>query len=184
VNWVLGGLNGRDSLSFYPDTTWEHDGRKSFDAVILSGKCVVVMEHKGGFLNQNARYSNTLENLLGDLQAKIGKGCKQLARDVASLFPEQGEHKRLKDVPIPLYTAYVLPILVVQDLMLRGPFINYFLTQRFASELSLFKIHRQAEILPLTVMQITDLEDMVETSESGSFDIVSLLHRRCTEDRE
>ena len=184
VNWVLGGLNGRDSLSFYPDTTWEHDGRKSFDAVILSGKCVVVMEHKGGFLNQNARYSNTLENLLGDLQAKIGKGCKQLARDVASLFPEQGENKRLKDVPIPLDTAYVLPILVVQDLMLRGPFINYFLNQRFASELSLFKIHRQAEILPLTVMQITDLEDMVEMSESGSFDIVSFLHRRCTEDRE
>jgi hypothetical protein len=184
VNWILSGLDGRDSLSFHADTSWEHDGRKSFDGVLLRGRFVVVMEHKGGFLNQNARYSNTLESLLGDLQTKIGKGCKQLARDIGSLFPESGEGKRLRGVPISLDTAYVLPILVVQDLMLRGPFINYFLNQRFASELSRFKIQRQIEVLPLTVIQITDLEDLVEMSESGDFDMFSFLHRRCNEDRE
>ena len=87
VNWLLKGLQGRHSAQFYPDTSWE-DGQRSFDAVFIKSRVLVVMEHKGGFLSQTARYCNDLNKFMSDLQAKIGKGCAQLARDIGALFPE------------------------------------------------------------------------------------------------
>src|SRR5580704_423340 len=59
VNWLLKGLEGRHSAQFYPDTSWE-DGNKSFDSVFIKRRVVAVLEYKGGFLRQDARYSNDL----------------------------------------------------------------------------------------------------------------------------
>jgi hypothetical protein len=183
VNWLLKGLHGRHCAQFYPDTCWD-DGSKSFDAVFVKRRVVAVMEYKGGFLRQDARYSNDLSTFMSDLQGKIGEGCTQLARDIGALFPESGAVKRLRNVPIPSNTLYVLPVLVVQDLMLRTPFINYFLNQRFQAERTQFPTRKGVEVLPLNVVHITYLENLVEMAEAFDLDVLNLLHHRCQTNRE
>ena len=142
------------------------------------------MEHKGGFLRQDARYSNDLDKFMTDLQNKIGVGCIQLARDIAALFPETGTPRRLHNVPVPPNPLYVLPVLVVQDLMLRTPFINYFMNQRFQTERAQFPVGSSTVVLPLNVVQITDLEDLVEMAEAFDFDVLGFLHQRCNTNKE
>ena len=178
VNWLLSGLNNRRSAVFFPDTRWQ-GGEKSFDAVFLKNKLVVVLEYKGGFLRQDARYANDLEKFMADLQGKIGVGCRQLARDIGALFPAFGTGKRLAEVPIPTKTALVLPVLVLQDPMLRTPFINYFLNQRFEEERGQFPTTKKVRVLPLNVVQVTDLENLVEMAEAFNLDVFQLLRRRC-----
>jgi hypothetical protein len=183
VNWLLKSVHGRHSAQFYPDTCWE-DGNKSFDGVFVKQRMVAVMEYKGGFLRQDARYSNDLNTFMNDLQTKIGVGCTQLARDIGALFPEGGGVKKLRNVPIPSNTLYVLPVLVVQDLMLRTPFINYFLNQRFQSEQTEFPVRKGIEVLPLNVVQITHLEVLVEMVEAFDIDVLNVLHQRCNANNE
>jgi hypothetical protein len=183
VNWLLKGIDGRHSAKLYADTRWE-GGQKSFDGVIVKSRVVAVLEYKGGFLRQDARYSNDLDTFMTDLQRKVGLGCMQLARDIGSLFPDNGPTKRLLNVPIPANPVSVLPILVVQDLMLRTPFINYFLNQRFQEERSKFKTKARIDVLPLNVVQITDLEDLVEMAEAFDLDVLSTLHQRCIKSKD
>jgi hypothetical protein len=183
VNWLLKGLHGRQGAQLYPDTCWE-DGEKTFDAVFIKGRVLAVMEHKGGFLRQDARYSNDLNRFMAELQDKIGKGCAQLARDIGALFPATGTARKLRNVPVRSNTLYVLPVLVVQDLMLRTPFINYFLNKRFQSARAQFPVRNGVAILPLNVVQITDLEDLVELAEAVDLDVLSFLHRRCNKNKE
>jgi hypothetical protein len=183
VNWLLKILEGRHSAQFYPDTCWE-DGNKSFDAVFVKQRMVAVMEYKGGFLRQDARYSNDLDTFMNDLQKKIGVGCTQLARDIGALFPDSGFSNKLRHVPIPSNTLYVLPVLVVQDLMLRTPFVNYFLNQRFQTERTQFPVRQGIEVLPLNVVQITDLETLVQMAEALDLDVLNLLHQRCNTNDE
>jgi hypothetical protein len=177
VNWLLQSLHGRHSGLFYPDTCWE-DGKKSFDAVLVKDKMAVTMEFKGGFLPQEARYSNDLAKFMDTLEARIGVGCRQLARDIGALFPEKEAGKKLRNVTIPPNTLWVLPVLVVQDLMLRTRFVNYFLNQRFQSERTLYPVRRDIEVLPLAVVQITDLEDLVEMAEAFDLDVMHFFHWR------
>jgi hypothetical protein len=184
VNWLLKSLSGRHSAVLHPDTCWEDDKRKAFDALFVKKRMVVVMEFKGGFLPQDARYSNDLNTFMDALQGRIGAGCHQLARDIATLFPASGEPRKLLDVTVPSNTLFVLPVLVVQDLILRTPFINYFLNQRFQSERTTFPVRRGIEVLPLSVLQITHLENLIEMAEAFDLDVMNFLHRRCQLDTE
>lgn len=183
VNWLLKVLEGRHSAQFYPDTCWE-GGNKSFDSVFVKRRIVAVMEYKGGFLRQDARYSNDLDTFMNDLQNKIGVGCMQLARDIGALFPEEGPAKKLCNVPVPSNALCVLPVMVVQDLILRTPFVNYFLNQRFQSERARFPTRKSIEVLPLNVVQITSLENLVELAEAFDLDVLNVLRQRCNADKE
>jgi hypothetical protein len=182
VNWLLEGLANRHGAVFYPNTHWQHDGNKSFDAVFVKSRLLVVMEFKSGFLKQGARYTNDVDTFMTELDSRLGSGCKQLARDVSQLLPEKGIQKQLRGVPIPSRVEWVMPILVVQDLILRAPFINYFLNQRFQSERKQFPVNNRVDVLPLNVIHISTLEDLVERAETLDWDVISLLHRRCRND--
>jgi hypothetical protein len=183
VNWLLRSLEGRHSAQFYPDTCWE-SGNKSFDAVFVKQRMVAVVEYKGGFLRQDARYSNDLDTFMNDLQSKMGAGCTQLARDIGTLLPDVGAAKKLRQVPIPSNTLYVLPVLVVQDPMLRTPFINYFLNQHFQSKRTQFPVRKGIEVLPLNVVQITHLENLIEMAEAFDLDVLNVLHQHCNTNKE
>ncbi len=184
ANWLLKSLNGKYSAALFPNTCWTDDNAKAFDALFVKRRMVVAMEFKGGFLPQNARYSNDLDTFMSALKDRIGDGCHQLARDIGALFPETGTPRELKGAAVPSNTLFVLPVLVVQDLMLRSPFINYFLNQHFQSERAQFPTKKGPEILPLIVIQITELEDLVERAEASDFDVLHFFHRRCQLDRE
>jgi hypothetical protein len=181
VNWLLKSLDGQDSAVFYPNTHWS-DGSKTFDAVLLRKKVLVVFEHKGGFLRQDARYSSDVGAFMSDLDLKISEGCIQLARDVGGLFPENGPGKKLEGVPIPTDTFCILPVLIVQDIILRTPFVNYFLNQRFEVEIGRFPTRSDLKVLPLNVIQITQLESLVEMAETFGLDFIDTMFKRCNMD--
>jgi hypothetical protein len=184
ANWLLLSLSGKYGAVLFPDTHWVDDDTKAFDAVFVKQRMVTTMEFKGGFLPQNARYSNNLDTFMAALEERVGEGCHQLARDIGTLFPEIGSSRKLQGVSIPSNTLFVLPVLVVQDLILRAPFINYFLNQRFQSERTQFPTGNRVEVLPLTVIQITELEDLVQKAEARDFDVLHFFHRRCQLDKE
>jgi hypothetical protein len=181
VNWLLTPLSGRESAVLYPDTCWQ-DGTKSFDAVLLRKKVVVAMEYKGGFLRQDARYSSDVTAFMTDLGLKISGGCLQLARDIGALFPVQGVGRLLRGIPVPGDAFCVLPVLVVQDPILKAPFVNYFLNERFQLEREKFPTNPNVKVLPLNVIQVTQLESLVEMAETFDLDVISTLHRRCNVD--
>jgi len=181
VNWLLKSLDGQDSAEFYPDTCWQN-GARAFDAVLRRKKVVVAIEYKGGFLRQDARYSSNADAFMRDLDGKISEGCFQLARNIAELFPTTANGKNLRGVPIPSDAFCVLPVLVVQDSILRTPFVNYFLNKRFQTERDRFPSKPQVKILPLNVIQITQLETLVEMAETFGTDFIDTLHKRCNID--
>jgi hypothetical protein len=181
VNWLLGSLDGRESAVFYSDTCWQ-DGTKTFDGVLLRKKVVVAMEYKGGFLRQDARYSIDVTAFMTDLDLKISEGCLQLARDIGALFPAQGNGRTLRDIPVPTDAFCVLPVLIVQDPILKAPFVNYFLNERFQFERERFPTNPSLKVLPLNVIQVTQLESLVEMAETFDLDVISTLHRRCNLD--
>jgi len=181
VTWLLNSLDGKHCARLYADTRWEN-GNKSFDSIVVKQRMVVVMEFKGGFLRQDARYGNDVEKFTKDLEKKFGGGCKQLARDIAALFPPNKNKNNLVGVPIPSNAEWVMPVIVVQDLMLETPLVNYFLNQRFQQERKLFPANNQLEVLPLTVIPITRLEDLMEMAEGSGLDVISFLHQRCRQD--
>jgi hypothetical protein len=181
VTWLLRSLDGKHCARLYPDTRWEN-GNKSFDAVLVRQRMVVVMEFKSGFLRQDARYANDLTKFEDDLDRKFGGGCKQLARDAATLFPVNQPNNKLVGVPLPAKTEWVMPVIIVQDLMLETPLVNYFLNQRFQQHRKQFLTNPKIEILPLTVIPITRLEDLSEMAEGAALDVISFLHQRCRQD--
>jgi hypothetical protein len=181
VNWLLRSLDGQDFAVFRADTYWS-DGSKALDAVLVRKKVVVLFEHKGGFLRQDARYSGDVTAFMSDLDLKISEGCIQLARDIGALFPEHGVPKQLRDVVIPADAFCVLPVLVVQDPILKSPFVNYFLNQRFQLEKENFRANSSVKVLPLNVIQVTQLESLVEMAETLGLDFIDTMHRRCNMD--
>ena len=68
--------------------------------------------------------------------------------------------------------------------MLRTPFVNYFLNQQFQVERNKFPSKKCIDVLPLNVVQITDLENLVEMAEAFDLDVMNVLHRRCQESKD
>lgn len=117
-----------------------------------------------------------------DLDLKISEGCVQLARDIGALFPGHGVPKKLRDVPVPTDAFCVLPVLIVQDPILKSPFVNYFLNKRFELERERFGSDSRVKVLPLNLIQITQLETLVEMAEAFGTDFIDTIHRRCNVD--
>jgi hypothetical protein len=125
------------------------------------------LEYKGGFLKHEARYSGNKEAFEADLDLKIGAGCQQLASKIEMLFNSTpGTRRKLRDISLDHVTR-VLPVLVVQDLLLRGPLINWWLNKRLSQILHKDRIRPGVTIEPLNVVGIHELESLAESAEGG-----------------
>ena len=181
VNWFLAGYNFRQSLSFWPSPKFP-DGSESFDGAFLQDSRFMPMEYKGRFLKIEARYSGSIEAFESDLDLKIGEGCEQLARKIMDLFTaDPRKRKRLRDIPLNHVTR-VIPVLVVQDNILRGPFVNWWLNKKFDSLIDRTQLHCEVKVDSLNLVNIHELETMAESAEAGSFDIFHGLQLRCHAD--
>jgi len=183
VNWFLRGCNFGQSLSFWPSPKFP-DGSESFDGAFLQDSRFIPMEYKGRFLKIEARYSGNVGAFESDLDLKIGEGCRQLARKITDLFSvDPRKRKRLTDIPLDHVTR-VIPVLVVQDNILRGPFINWWLNRKFDSLID--RTHLRCEVIvdSLNLVNIYELETMAESTEAGSFDFLYGLQLRCHADPE
>jgi hypothetical protein len=114
VNWWAQGRSFRKAMTFYPFALWDggsllkrkrsKGAEEAFDTAILEGSRFVALEYKGGFLALDAKYSLNMRLLQRDLNKKIVKGCRQLARSIGKLFGIVPARK-LREIP----TEHVTP---------------------------------------------------------------------------
>lgn len=183
VNWFLCGARFAQPISFWPSPKLL-DGSESFDGAFLRDTRFIPMEYKGRFLKIEARYSGSSDAFESDLDLKIGEGCKQLARKIMALFAvDPKKRKKLRDIPLDHVTR-IIPTLVVQDNLLRGPLINWWLNQKFNQLIDRTQLRLGVGVDSLNVAHVHELETMAESAEAGSFDIFYGLQLRCHSDPE
>jgi len=183
VDWLFAGTSTGLPAAYFPFPKWL-DGTESFDGAFREESLFVPMEYKGGFLSQEAKYSGKAESLIDELELKIVPGCEQLASKIGLLFHQDlSERKVLPAIPLQDVTR-VLPVLIVQDHALRGLFINWWLGRRFRDLMGSRRLASGLEVLPLNVVNIEDLERLIESADSDSFDFVSALHNKAVRDPE
>lgn len=172
VHWLLSGLKTNLPIVYFPSPKWKRTGVESFDGVLLKGAVMVPAEYKGGFIARNARYSGDSAGFLADLDKKITVGCRQLAEKIGLAFAEDDRRRqKLVDLDCGGVRALV-PMLVVQDQILRVPLANWYLNRRFQEFMAGEKIRPDVIIRPLTVLTIDELESIIHLIEGDDFDFV------------
>ena len=182
VNWFLSERQFKD-FSFWPRPQWS-DGIEALDGAFMRGTVFMPMEYKGGFLLRQARYSGDVGAFEAELESKIVKGCKQLARKIEALFHKRPEdRKTLRTIDLTHITR-VVPLLVVQDHILGGPLVNWTINKRFSELLDRDLLRPEVKVDALNVVGIRELETMAESAEAGEFDLFHGLQLKCYEDPE
>lgn len=183
VHWLLGGMQTSIPMKYIQTPQWDTGG-ESFDGLLLKDSVLMPAEYKGGFLSRSARYSGDKDIFLDDVEKKFVPGCDQLAKKIGALFAEDAMARRhLKDLPLDHIRA-VIPTLVVQDHVLRVPFLNWYMNKKFQETLNRFNLRPGVLVRPLTVVNIQELESMVNSAEGANFDFVYALHNRTVRDEE
>jgi hypothetical protein len=183
VHWLLSGMKTSLPVTYFKPQ-WE-SGQECVDGMLLQGDVLVALEYKGGFLARTARYSGKAGEFISDVDKKFGQGCHQLAWKLNALFSvDEFEHQRMVDGPPLKEIRAVLPVLVLQDHILRVPFLNWYLNRKFQAELKQHTLRPDVVIRPLNVVNISELETMVNSCAASGFDLVYALHHRAVRDEE
>lgn len=183
VNWFLNDRRFTSPMLFHSAPKWP-DGTECFDGAFTQDSRFLPMEYKGGFLKIEARYSGNPQVFESDLNLKIGAGCRQLADKIETLLNADPKKRRtLKDIPL-THVTRVIPVVVVQDQILRGPFINWHLKKIFNSRLDRSELHSDVAIESVNLVGIHELETMAESAEGETYDIFYGLQLRCFRDPE
>ena len=124
----------------------------------------------------------SLSHLLRDLNKKIAKACRQLARNIGAVFTDR-PIKTISTLPTKFVTK-VIPIIVVQDQVLRGPFVNWWINRQFLREMRKQQIRYGVEVLPVTLIHIQEFEAMIDSAEADEFDLISTIQERAVRDPE
>ena len=183
VHWLLDGIGSKLTVKYFRSPPWKGES-ESLDGILLDKGVFVPLEYKGGFLSRSARYSGIKEDFLEDVEEKFVPGCVQLAWKINALFGEDSSKtKSIEGVPIDQVRA-IVPVLVLQDHILRVPFFNWLLNKRFQEQLSKYTLRVGTLVRPLSVVNISELETMVNSAEASEFDLVYALHHRAARDQE
>ncbi len=184
VHWLLIDMKTNLPVFYFPSPKWKKSGNESFDGILLKGSVMMPAEYKGGFIARDARYSGDSAIFLADLDKKFAVGCKQLAEKIGAAFADDDQDRReLEDMDCSNVRA-IVPVLVLQDHILRVPFVNWYLNRRFQEYMGQQKIRSGVVVRPLTVLMVHDLESIVHSVESEDFDFVYALQNRTVRDPE
>ena len=182
VAWLLCGSKTKLEMACFSPTFFADNGHEAFDGVVLTNSILVAEECKGGLLARDAKYSLDSARFKEELEKKIGRGVKQLARKIGELFNvSDRERRKLRDIPLH-QVKVVIPILIVQDTILRGPLINWYLNRVFQTHLEEENVTSEVMVRPLTLLHIQDVEVIVNALEASDFDFVYALHNRAVRD--
>jgi hypothetical protein len=154
------------------------------DAVLDYGDCLVLMEHKGGYLSLAEKYSDDADKLLRGVAQKFGldKAIKQLSRGIGMLFNEDsGKRDTFSELnekrrPVHIFNAgdverirKVYPVLVVQDFSMTTGFMNRRLKIQFPGKLEEYGIDTKVHVRPLSLLTVENLENILEHLEEIKF---------------
>jgi hypothetical protein len=147
------------------------------DAVVDDGDSLLLIEHKGGYLSLDEKYSGDVSKLLRGVSEKfgLGKGIKQLARSISRLFDQDAERRDTfsgadhEGSPVNDFKVEdarrirkVYPVMVVQDFSMTIGFMNRRLRLQFEEIVKESSIDPKVQVCPLTVLTIENLEDLLE----------------------
>lgn len=162
---------------FYPNPFFRRRQSGSLmevcDAIIDYGDALVLIEHKGGYLSLDEKYSGDISRLLKGVADKFGKGIKQLSRSIENLFHEthanrdsfghvdEGGWKSSLSVDELKRVRRVYPILVIQDFSMTTGFMSRRLSKQFQEAIEILRLDPAVQIRPLAVLTIENLEDVL-----------------------
>jgi hypothetical protein len=156
------------------------------DAVLDYGDALVLIEHKGGYLSLDEKYSGEVTNLLNGVGEKFGKAIKQLSRSIGKLFNEDplvrdsfgqldgdGHWNARLSADELQRIRRVYPVLVVQDFSMTIGFMNRRLRLQLGEAIGNMKIDPGVRVCPLTLLTIENLEDVL--AHLGDFTLMDVL---------
>lgn len=163
---------------FYPNPFFRRRQSGSLkevcDAVVDYGDTLVLIEHKGGYLSLDEKYSGDVSKLLKGVADKFGKAIKQLSGSIENLFHENGsnrdsfgqvdEERRWREtlsVDELSRVRRVYPVLVIQDFSMTIGFMNRRLGMQFEEAIQRLRIDPAIRVCPLSVLTIENLEDVL-----------------------
>lgn len=157
----------------YDDPPAKSD-HEAFDAVLNYGRDLVLIEHKGKYLDLASKYSGNRQMLLAELTGskRIGEAITQLADNIQLVFDNRKDAKRLtfhdsqgrsakrfelRDIQ---RVRRIYPLVVHQDFSLRLNGINQIVGRAFRCEIA--KRHVELRFVrPLCILSIEDLEVLI-----------------------
>lgn len=168
------------SNQFYANPYFNKKKNRSIevsDAVLDYGDTLVLLEHKGGYLSLDEKYSDDAAKLLAGVAEKFGleKAVKQLSRSIGMLFSEDGEKRDTfselgeKRRPVHTFNAgdvqrirKVYPVLVVQDFSMATGFLNRRLKLQLSLKLREYGISPNVHVRPMSLLTVENLENILE----------------------
>ncbi len=144
------------------------------DAVIDYGDTLILLEHKGGYLSLEEKYSGDVSKLLSGVEAKFGKAVKQLSRGIERLFhkdsTKRSSFSQLNDdgsrglglsVEDLKRIRRIYPVLVVPDFAMTIGFMNRRLRMQLDAAINELPLDSVLHVRPLTLLTIENLEDVL-----------------------
>jgi hypothetical protein len=188
VNHLFVGMKTDLPIKYFRAPKWtagpkDSIGQESFDGIFVKDTLLCPMEYKGGFLSRKSRYSTDPNPFIIEMREKF-EGPRQLAWKIASLFGEAGEKARAIEYVETSAYEIVLPILILQDHIFSGPFVNWWLNAEFQRELSKYKLRAGVKVEAMNVITIHELEGIVNSVEAANFDFLYVLRLRAIRDPE
>ncbi|HKP35755.1 MAG TPA: hypothetical protein VJT71_02765 [Pyrinomonadaceae bacterium] len=180
ANDRLSDARPRGLKHFYRSPHYDEPPSKSdheaFDAVLNYGHDVVLIEHKGKYLDLASKYSGDREMLLAELTGskRIGEAITQLADNIQLILDNRKDAKRLtfhdrdsQGRPAKRFelrdiqrVRRIYPLVVHQDFSLRLNGINQIVGRAFRREIA--KRHVDLRFVrPLCILSIEDLEVLI-----------------------
>lgn len=147
------------------------------DAVLDVGDALIIMEHKGGYLSLDEKYSGEANKLLDGIANKFGlnKAIRQLSKSIRILFNINAQERDIffecdKENHSPNHfnaedserIRKVYPVLIVQDFSMTMGFVNRRLKLQFKQKMQEFKLDSKIDVRPLSLLTIEDLENILE----------------------
>src|SRR5260370_15603298 len=158
-----------------PDFKEKKHHHEAFDGILLSGRVCAVVECKGGFLPNNAKYADSLDQFVKSLEKKFGTesgaGAEQLARKISQVFaaapkePHELEGIDLSPVDI------VGPVLFVQDNFVSSMFTVPWLARSFRDSMRKKSINHKVVWTSLLVLHVEDVESIQTYINEGDFSV-------------
>ncbi len=158
-----------------PDFKEKKHHHEAFDGILLSGRMCVVVECKGGFLPNNAKYADNLGQFIMNLEKKFGNepgaGVEQLARKISQVFAANPKERReLEGIDLSPIDI-VVPVLVVQDNFVSSMFTVPWLAKLFRDLLRKKSINRKVVWTSLLVLHVEDVESIQTYIKTGDFSV-------------
>jgi hypothetical protein len=158
-----------------PDFKEKKHHHEAFDGILLSGRVCAAVECKGGFLPNNAKYADNLDQFVKNIEKKFGTesgaGVEQLARKISQVFAASPKERReLEGIDLSPIDI-VVPVLVVQDSFVSSMFTVPWLAKSFRDLMRKKSINGKVVWTSLLVLHVEDVESIQTYIKTADFSV-------------